>query len=264
MFIRAAALAAVCLLLYVWVLPAVLGSGGTGRFPSYVDGLDREIENAIRHEESGRPWESYDERQARWIRERATFSAIDEADHHPRGYKEVEWHDGVRRNVSLDRLWRAMRHITLDPVCVCAAHLLVPLNVVRLPDEGRTVVFDPLIITAAGKPMERCFRDPLFGYDHDGGHQGAAEPEAEAAAPGHCEAFPEQLFVEYHTGFGGGARGTSRRTWFNDNASVMCIVHCSSIATRSVVYNGEGGLLAGYATKLYAQRRNRGGGGGPK
>jgi hypothetical protein len=66
------------------------------------------------------------------------------------------------RNVSTERLFRAMHGTSLDPMCLCAAHLLVPLNVVRLPDNERSVLSDPIIVATSSEKTVQCFRDPMF------------------------------------------------------------------------------------------------------
>jgi hypothetical protein len=85
----------------------------------------------------------------------------------------VSWHDTAKRNISLERIVMLMSGILVEPSCICAAHMLMPLNIVRIPNKQHTILVNPIIIVISDNSSSICFNNNLFQNTHR--HRGNAK-----------------------------------------------------------------------------------------
>lgn len=279
--------------------------------PDYIDSQGRVIRNSILHDIDGEPWKAYNIYQKEWINcEQTRFYNLNRYDR-DKGYKPLTWYDGMERNVSLERFVKSMLSIAPNQSCICAAHMLVPFNVIRTGSGDQTsVLFNPVISIASERYANLCFKDDLFSHSHDQYYNhGIDKYDTEEVLPKsrydisrhhhhhhhgnlikrddddnydeeinrkekmdginhrnsntrhhkskfimnkepgiHCETFPERILVDHQTY----DDYNNRRTWFSSGNSA-CIVHCSSIASRSIIFNDEGQFYKDYVTRIHSE-----------
>jgi hypothetical protein len=134
------------------------------------------IHNAVVHPISGKPWKAYNEKEREWIRNKVAFVPI-LCRGHMHSYVPVSWHDTAKRNISLERIVMLMSGILVEPSCICAAHMLMPLNIVRIPNEQHTILVNPIIIVISDNSSSICFNNNLFQNTHrHGGNAKEASP----------------------------------------------------------------------------------------